>query len=104
MASALDRFAAACEPLGFAPAVTRYPQGTGFSIGGTPPFGHRARISTAIDRDLLQYDTVWAAGGTPESCFPLTPAQLVEFSRGSVGDFAARSTTRRGRTVPAETE
>ena len=50
---------------------------TGFAIGGTPPFGHLNPLATWIDEDLLAYDTVWAAAGTPDSCFPIAPEQLV---------------------------
>src|SRR3989442_13960301 len=40
-------------------------QATGYSIGGVPPMGFPAPIPTFIDRDLLQYDVVWAPAGTP---------------------------------------
>lgn len=62
-------------------------EATGYSIGGTPPFGHVQQLPTVIDRDLLQFDIVWAAGGTPETCFALTPDQLVMHSGGKVADF-----------------
>jgi len=61
---------------------------TGFAIGGTPPFGHLDRLATWIDEDLLAYDTVWAAAGTPDSCFPIAPAQLVAATGAITGDFA----------------
>jgi prolyl-tRNA editing enzyme YbaK/EbsC (Cys-tRNA(Pro) deacylase) len=52
---------------------------TGYSIGGTPPFGHTgtgvARV--VCDPDLLGHDTVWAAVGGPTSVFPLSPTDLV---------------------------
>ena len=57
---------------------------TGFVIGGVPPYGHTAPLETLVDEDLLAYDEVWAAAGTPRSVFPLTPAQLVEHSGGAV--------------------
>jgi prolyl-tRNA editing enzyme YbaK/EbsC (Cys-tRNA(Pro) deacylase) len=57
---------------------------TGFAIGGVPPYGHPAPLQTLVDEDLLAYDAVWAAAGTPRSVFPLTPAQLVERSGGTV--------------------
>jgi prolyl-tRNA editing enzyme YbaK/EbsC (Cys-tRNA(Pro) deacylase) len=57
---------------------------TGFAIGGVPPYGHPAPLETLVDEDLLAYDEVWAAAGTPSSVFPLTPAQLVERSGGAV--------------------
>jgi len=51
---------------------------TGCAIGGVPPFGHPDPIETVVDEDLLAYDVVWAAAGTPISVFPLTPARLLE--------------------------
>jgi len=51
---------------------------TGFAIGGIPPLGHASRIATYMDRDLLDYETVWAAAGTPECVFPVSPAALRE--------------------------
>jgi prolyl-tRNA editing enzyme YbaK/EbsC (Cys-tRNA(Pro) deacylase) len=47
-------------------------------------YGHPAPLQTLVDEDLLAYDEVWAAAGTPSSVFPLTPAQLVERSGGVV--------------------
>ena len=58
---------------------------SGFAIGGVPPYGWRgatAAPETLVDEDLLGYDEVWAAAGTPRSVFPLTPAQLLERSGG----------------------
>lgn len=51
---------------------------TGFAIGGTPPFGHAPPLATWIDRDLLQYPTVWAAAGSPEAVFEVDPRRLAE--------------------------
>ena len=49
---------------------------TGFSIGGIPPFGHDRRLPTYLDTDLLTYDVVWAAAGTPRAVFAVEPALL----------------------------
>jgi prolyl-tRNA editing enzyme YbaK/EbsC (Cys-tRNA(Pro) deacylase) len=51
---------------------------TGFAIGGIPPLGHATPIATYMDRDLLTYDVVWAAAGTPESVFAVAPSALAE--------------------------
>ncbi len=64
-------------------------EATGFAIGGTPPFGHPGRLRVFVDRDLLAYHEVWAAAGTPDAVFPLTPQRLVEVSGGIVEDFRA---------------
>jgi len=57
---------------------------TGFVIGGVPPLGHAQPLTTYIDRDLLQYDDIWAAAGHPNAVFPLKPGELVEMTRGEV--------------------
>lgn len=49
---------------------------TGYSIGGIPPFGHTQPIRTLMDPDLGRYEVVWAAAGTPNAVFPLSPASL----------------------------
>lgn len=63
---------------------------TGFAVGGTPPFGHPERLRTYLDDDLLAHDEVWAAAGTPDSVFPLTPADLLRVSGAAVAAFADR--------------
>jgi Cys-tRNA(Pro) deacylase len=57
---------------------------TGYPIGGVPPFGHGASLPTAVDEDLLGYDEVWAAAGTPRDVFPVAPADLVRVTAGTV--------------------
>jgi prolyl-tRNA editing enzyme YbaK/EbsC (Cys-tRNA(Pro) deacylase) len=59
---------------------------TGFVIGGVPPVGHAEQLAILIDADLLQYKEIWAAAGTPNAVFRLTPQQLVEMTRGEVVD------------------
>ena len=60
---------------------------TGFPIGGVPPFGHTTQLRVFIDPDLLQYDEVWAAAGTWNDVFPITPNNLVRASGGVVTDL-----------------
>jgi prolyl-tRNA editing enzyme YbaK/EbsC (Cys-tRNA(Pro) deacylase) len=83
---------------------------TGYAIGGIPPLGwittlratrfdadspsgaalraHATPALTFIDRNLLAYETVYAAGGTPHAMFPITPAELVRVAQGTVADTA----------------
>jgi prolyl-tRNA editing enzyme YbaK/EbsC (Cys-tRNA(Pro) deacylase) len=63
---------------------------TGFAIGGTPPFGHPRRLRVLVDRDLLAYEELWAAAGTPDAVFPIGPERLLEASGGTPADFAER--------------
>jgi prolyl-tRNA editing enzyme YbaK/EbsC (Cys-tRNA(Pro) deacylase) len=57
---------------------------TGFVIGGVPPLGHAEPLITFIDEDLMQYDSIWAAAGTPNAVFLLTPVELVKMTGGRV--------------------
>ena len=61
---------------------------TGFAIGGIPPCGHPVQLRAAIDEDLLQYDTIWAAAGAPDAVFQLTPADLQRVTGGQVATVA----------------
>ncbi len=71
------------EPIGRAnPELVRAV--TGFAIGGVPPVGHLQTVETYLDEDLMQYDTIWAAAGTPNSLFELTPAALEGMTGGRV--------------------
>ena len=56
---------------------------TGFSIGGVPPFGHPTPMTIFVDKDLLQFATVWAAAGTPFAVFAIGPDDLVRGSGGT---------------------
>jgi prolyl-tRNA editing enzyme YbaK/EbsC (Cys-tRNA(Pro) deacylase) len=64
---------------------------TGCPIGGVPPYGHPAPLETLVDEDLLGYEELWAAAGTPRAVFPLTPAQLVERTRGTIARVSPAS-------------
>ena len=60
---------------------------TGFSIGGVPPFGHVSALPVYVDEDLIRFDVVWAAAGTPFAVFAITPDDLVQASHGTVVDL-----------------
>ena len=49
---------------------------TGYAIGGVAPIGHAQPVTLLLDEDLQRFATVWAAGGTPFSVFPVAPEQL----------------------------
>lgn len=60
---------------------------TGFAIGGIPPFGHISTLPVYIDADLVGFDVVWAAAGTPHSVFAITPHDLIRATQGIVADL-----------------
>lgn len=62
-------------------------EATGFAIGGVPPLGHDRPLVTLIDEDLLAYEEVWAAAGTPNAVFRLSPKDLGDLTGGRIGDL-----------------
>ena len=61
---------------------------TGFAIGGVPPVGHQTTPIVLIDDALMGFGEIWAAAGTPNSVFRLTPADLVDLTGGRIAAIA----------------
>lgn len=61
---------------------------TGFAIGGVPPIAHLNPSITVLDESLKQYDTIWAAAGTPNAVFELNCQQLAELTGGNWMELA----------------
>lgn len=62
---------------------------TGYPIGGTAPFiAVTPRPPLLLDADLLGYDEVWAAAGTPDTVFPIAPGTLLDTTGAQVADVA----------------
>lgn len=57
---------------------------TGFAVGGVPPLAHANPLKTFVDEDLLQLTELWAAAGTPNAMFKLTPQDLLNLTGGQV--------------------
>lgn len=57
---------------------------TGFAIGGIPPFGHVSPMRVFIDEDLMRFETVWAAAGTPRAVFSVAPGALADAVDGQI--------------------
>ena len=85
----VDRKGKVKRILGFKPGMANPEyvlRNTGYAIGGVPPFGHTSPTTILMDEDLMQYDLVWGAGGTPQTVFPITPEQLRVLSGAPVED------------------
>lgn len=53
---------------------------SGFAIGGVPPLAHAEPPVTFLDADLQAFAEIWAAAGTPNAVFRLTPEQLARIT------------------------
>ena len=61
---------------------------TGFAIGGVPPVAHTMPLRCLLDESLQRHAEIWAAAGTPESVFRMSPAQLHTITGGAWQDLA----------------
>jgi Cys-tRNA(Pro) deacylase len=61
---------------------------TGTAVGGVSPVGHATPPLTILDRDLRQHQTIWAAAGSPNAVFALTPHDLVRLTGAAFADVA----------------
>jgi prolyl-tRNA editing enzyme YbaK/EbsC (Cys-tRNA(Pro) deacylase) len=62
---------------------------TGQIIGGIAPLGHPAPLRTFVDSSLADYPEIWAAAGHAHTVFPLSYAQLVAITNGTVTPVVA---------------
>ena len=63
---------------------------TGYAIGGVAPVGHSTAPLVLLDSDLQAFSEIWAAAGTPNAVFKLTPTQLQFLTAGEFADIAKR--------------
>ncbi len=61
---------------------------TGSPPGGVSPVGHLAVPLTLLDQNLRTFGTVWAAAGSPNAVFALTPDDLVQLTGAVFADVA----------------
>jgi len=63
-------------------------EATGWSIGGVPPFCHDADLPVYVDETLTEFETVWAAAGTPEAVFPIASERIRRIADADVVDVS----------------
>jgi Cys-tRNA(Pro) deacylase len=61
---------------------------TGTAPGGVAPVGHMTPPVTVLDQDLRQFEKIWAAAGSPNAVFALTPADLARLTGAAFADVA----------------
>ena len=61
---------------------------SGYAIGGVPPLGHRTLPVTVLDQDLVGFNEIWAAAGTSNAVFRLTPSDLHTLTGADFHDVA----------------
>jgi len=60
---------------------------TGFAIGGVAPIGHLTAPRIFADPRLTDFDTVYAAAGTPNHVFAVNPCALFQACGAQIAEF-----------------
>lgn len=63
-------------------------QATGYRVGGVPPFPHGPGIRVMVDRSIMDYEAVWAAGGASNVVFRIRPGDLIRLVGGGAQDLS----------------
>lgn len=61
---------------------------TGFTIGGVPPFGHKTKLRTLIEKFVLSQPEVYAGGGAVEAVLRITPDEIMRVTNAEIIDFS----------------
>lgn len=59
---------------------------TGYVVGGVPPIAHAVEHTVFVDASLMKFETLWAAAGSGDCVFAITPKCLLELTGGTVVD------------------
>ena len=71
--------------MNYSPATPKFVRDrTGSSIGGEPLVGHSYPLETWMDASLFQFRRIWAAAGTPNRVFQVTPDDLKRIKNAAV--------------------
>ena len=57
---------------------------TGFIVGSMPPFGHKQKLRTLVDKAVTQLDIIYGGGGDIDAMMRLTSEELLNVSQAEV--------------------
>jgi prolyl-tRNA editing enzyme YbaK/EbsC (Cys-tRNA(Pro) deacylase) len=75
---------------------------TGYAVGAMPPFGHRARIQTVLDRRVLERSVVYAGGGSDNALMHISPLTILDVTHAEVLDLLSLPAGEQQAGCPAE--
>jgi prolyl-tRNA editing enzyme YbaK/EbsC (Cys-tRNA(Pro) deacylase) len=62
---------------------------SGYAVGAMPPFGHRQRLNTLIDRRVLELPNAYAGGGAENVLLHIKPQDILQATGAAVLDLHA---------------
>jgi Cys-tRNA(Pro) deacylase len=60
---------------------------TGFEVGVMPPVGHKNRVTTVIDRNVMDQDRVYGGVGVPEILIEIKPRDIARLTNAKIADI-----------------
>ena len=60
---------------------------TGYTIGGVSPAGHLIKIKIYIDKNLKNFDAIYAAAGHPNAVFEIDFKNLISLTSGETKEI-----------------
>jgi len=61
---------------------------SGYPPGATPSIGHKERLRTVLDQELLQFETFFCGGGTREQLVELRVDEVLRISQAIIGEIS----------------
>ena len=55
---------------------------SGFEVGAMPPFGHKIKLRTLIDRRVFDQPEVYGGGGEVDAMMRIAPAEIAQVASG----------------------
>ena len=62
-------------------------ESSGFEVGAMPPFGHRQKLRTLIDRRVLEVPDAYAGGGAENALVRLNPLDIQRVTGAEILDL-----------------
>ena len=60
---------------------------TSYRIGGVPPVGHPRSLPTYVDAGIGRFEMLYAAAGTADALFGISPHELLRITEGTLADI-----------------
>jgi Cys-tRNA(Pro) deacylase len=60
---------------------------TGFEVGVMPPVGHKDRITTVIDWNVMELDRVYGGDGVPKILIEIDPHDIARLTNAKIADI-----------------
>lgn len=61
---------------------------TGYNVGGVPPFGHKKKIKTILDKSIERFKYVYAAAGESNAIVKISVDNLKKYSEAIIADVS----------------